>query len=455
LLAQEKAIKEQIAQQDAAAAATAKRTDATTQAVDKVLPKGGGSSGSDGLEKTLREQEAAQKISYDHRAQFEMEYWGEILQTAKTGSAEYTLAWTKTQELQKQLDSSQLADWKKNQSEMTAAARKAASEATAAHRKAAQEEMTDLEMQRMGTAQNTAARIQADAAILASATKLYGALSSEQASALRGMLADEKSYTAQYIKVQEEMNKKILEDNKKNEAAIAKVANDAAKQAAASWKLYLDPIDNAFKGTINGMIQGTQTFRQGLQHLLQSIEASFLESGIKELENYIVKEHAKTASAAAGAAERATIEAGAAVKSKALDAATGKGQITSAAATGAAKAYQAIVGIPFVGPILAPIAAGVAFAGIEAFSGMISSAQGGWERVPFDGAMTELHRDEMVLPKHVADPIRQMAKNGGGQGGGGQVHIHTTDARSWKEQLRRDPHALMDALKYAGRMGHR
>jgi hypothetical protein len=176
--------------------------------------------------------------------------------------------------------------------------------------------------------------------------------------------------------------------------------------------------------------------------------------GIDMVVKWVANEAAKTTATTVGAASRTIVEETAAAQSKATDAATGKSQITSAAATGAAKAYQAIVGIPYVGPILAPIAAGVAFAGIEAFSGMISSARGGWERVPIDGAMTELHKDEMVLPAHVANPIRDMAKNGGGQGGGGQVHIHATDARSFKDMLRRNPGALAGALKQAGRMGH-
>lgn len=416
----------------------------------------GKAGGSGSLEKDLRDQEAAQKISYDKRAQFEMEYWGEILQTAKVGSAEYALAWKNTQSLQKQLDDAQLADWKKNQSEVASEARKSAQAAIEAHRKAAQEETVSFEMQRLGTAANTAGRIQADAAILASATRLYGAMSSQQEAALRQMLADEKSYSAAYIKDQEAMEAKIEADHKRNADAIVKAQKDAAAKATAAWKGYLDPINHAFQQSIQGMIQGTQTLRQMTANLLQSILASYVQAGLNELEHHIVTQQAKTAATAAGAAERATIEAGAAAQSKAADAATGKSQIGTAAATGAAKAYQAIVGIPYVGPVLAPIAAGVAFAGIEAFSGMIASARGGWERVPFDGAMTELHKDEMVLPAHVAEPMRQMAKRGGQSGGGDgmTVYLNTTDARSWSDQLRRDPKALANALKIAHRRGH-
>jgi Prophage tail length tape measure protein. len=416
-----------------------------------------------------------------------------------------------------------IAKLTKEYSNAGAEARKASQEA----KKAASEQMNDLEMVRAGTAANTAERIQADAAILASATRLYGANSSQQKAALTQMLADEKAYNADVLKEQQKASKEVIDASIKragddlkirqeqvatqfalgqiskqqelaqlsaaNEAeyaleldalkkyqatldqktkaysdsvkeiekleanhklAMVKSNDDVQKANLASWEKYLKPINGAFQQSINGMIQGTQTFKNGLDNILRSILASYVQLGIQTAIHWATTEAAKTTATTVGAAQRSIVESTAAAESKAADAATGKSQITSAAATGAAKAYQAIVGIPYVGPVLAPIAAGVAFAGIEAFSGMISSAQGGWERVPIDGMMTELHKDEMVLPAHVANPIRDMAKNGGGQGGGGQVHIHANDARSFKDMLRRNPGALAGALKQANRMGH-
>lgn len=452
LIAERAALLDKIAERQKAAAAEGAEAKHGADQDQSILHKPRGAGGAAQFEKALQDEEAAQKISYDHRAAFEMEYWGQILQTAKAGSAEYTVAWQKTQELQKQIDQEQLAEWRRTEAEKAAAARKAAADAAEAHRKASEEAMNALEMERAGTAANTAERIQADAAILASATRLYGAYSAQQKTALAQMLADEKSYDAAVVKDQEEMEKKLEADHAAYVTRVQKVSDEAAKKAAATWHQYLDPINRAFQQSIQGMIQGTQTLRQMTANILQSIAASYVQEGLKDLENHIITQQAKTAATAAGAAERATIEATAAAQSKATDAATGKSQITTAAATGAAKAYQAIVGIPYVGPILAPIAAGVAFAGIEAFSANIASARGGWDRVPFDGAMTELHKDEMVLPKPLADGVRQMTK--GGQGGAPQVHLHTTDPRSFKDYLRRNPGAIASAVKLAGRRGH-
>jgi hypothetical protein len=96
------------------------------------------------------------------------------------------------------------------------------------------------------------------------------------------------------------------------------------------------------------------------------------------------------------------------------------------AKTAAASAYKAVAGIPVVGPFLAPIAAAAAFAGVMAFS-----AKGGMGDVPYDDAPFLLHKNEMVLPASLANPMRAMlsgsAANGNApmaanQNGGDTIH---------------------------------
>jgi hypothetical protein len=250
------------------------------------------------------------------------------------------------------------------------------------------------------------------------------------------------------------VNAEIEKLQQRHELQMQKLNDQAARENQQMWQRRLRPISQAFATSINGMIQGTQTFRKTLASIGDSILAKFVEMGINMVVHWAANEAAKTTATAAGTASRTTIEATAATATKAADAATGRSQITSAAATGAAKAYQAIVGIPYVGPVLAPIAAGVAFAGIEAFAGQLASARGGWDRVPFDGAMTELHKDEMVLPADIANPMRRMAQQGGGTGGGGSTVIKAFDARSFKEYLRRNPGELASGMKRAQQRGH-
>lgn len=394
-------------------------------------------------EDELKQEEADQQISNANKLQFEIDFWSKRRDAAARGSKAYADAYGQVNRLTKQLDAEKL---------------RAAQKATKDAQEGAKEEATNA----ISAAQNLLAiqkeKIETSFALgqiskQRELAQLAAANDAEYAAELSAMQR-ELGVKELELKERQRINLEIQKLQQKHELEMLRISDDAAKANQQMWQKRLAPISQAFNQSINGMIQGTQTLQQSLAKIGDSIVAKFVQMGINMVVNWAANELAKTTATTAGAAQRSIVEAGAAAESKAADAATGKSQITSAAATGAAKAYQAIVGIPFVGPVLAPIAAGVAFAGIEAFSGMISSAQGGWERVPIDGMMTELHKDEMVLPAHVANPIRDMAKNGGGQGGGGQVHIHATDARSFKDMLRRNPGALAGALKQAGRMGH-
>lgn len=128
-------------------------------------------------------------------------------------------------------------------------------------------------------------------------------------------------------------------------------------------------------------------------------------------------------------------------------------QILMDAKAAAAAAFKAIVGIPFVGPVLAPIAAAAAFAGVMAFS-----AKDGYD-VPaaigpgIDGRGGQLgvvHPREMVLPADIAENFRR-----GGGGGGDTFVIKTLDARSFKQWARANKGDFVDTVKSAYRDGKR
>ena len=86
-------------------------------------------------------------------------------------------------------------------------------------------------------------------------------------------------------------------------------------------------------------------------------------------------------------------------------------QVVRDAKQAASGAWKAVVGIPIVGPILAPIAAAAAFAGVMAFS-----AEDGWDVPGGGGAGIDgrggrpaiIHPREMVLPAQIADSVRAL-----------------------------------------------
>lgn len=132
--------------------------------------------------------------------------------------------------------------------------------------------------------------------------------------------------------------------------------------------------------------------------------------------------------------------------------ATAQGEITAVQAAGslktigmrayeaAAGAYSAIVSIPYVGPVLAPIAAGVALGGVMAFAKNIFSAEDGFDIPKGLNPLVQAHSNEMMLPSKHADTMRALSdlhlQGGLANGGGGTVNIRALDARSFEQMLR-------------------
>lgn len=132
--------------------------------------------------------------------------------------------------------------------------------------------------------------------------------------------------------------------------------------------------------------------------------------------------------------------------------ATTQGEITAVQAAGslktiamrayeaAAGAYSAIAAIPYVGPVLAPVAAGVALAGVFAFAKSIFSAEGGMDIGKGINPIVQTHANEMILPSRHADTMRALSDlhlQGGLAGGRGDHYtVNALDARSFDRMLR-------------------
>ena len=522
------ALQKIVDQENAAAAAAKKRADAYK---DMHPEKGsfaalqkegfGGIDLSGNLNKQLHDLEAAQKVSYGDREEFEREYWGTILQTAKSGTAAYVQAWQQVQSGQQRLDQQQLQESEEAARKQAEASRKATEDAKRRHEEDARAALNALNIKRDATQQYSSLRVQIDAEIVQAAIQWYGRDSTAYRQALRQKQADAEAWakhetqiavqgasdkhaaalqdiqdsnqaaqeafrngeiSAQQLLAVELQNntKKIASDVeyyntreqlagadtktieafeakltqaiKKANAERVKDTSDAQKQIAQNYVRMMQPVTNAIQQSVNGMIMGTQTARQALANIGQSIVAEFISQEAKKLEVHIANELARTSVTETGNAARVAADTAGQAQSLAVQGESAIKWITTEAAKAAAGAFNALVSIPYVGPFLAVGASIAAGAAVLAMIGRVASAEGGWERVPGDGVMTQLHKDEMVLPKRVADPIRNMAR-GGGNGGPMNVHIHTTDSRNLTSYLKRNPRALSAALAHAARNG--
>jgi hypothetical protein len=394
------------------------------------------------MKSQLEQLEDVEKVSDDNRLAYELNYWKAKLTTAKKGSAEYRQIFHEVAVLQREMAKKEAEEAKKAAAvkeqiiKTEAAGEIAHTKAMLAQKKAAVEGELALgqiskqeELRQLASFEKQAFDIELGA--LNDYIKTLTAGTAAYATALKDRQALNDSFNAQL-----------------------QASNIAMAEAqSASIKAALAPVTSAIQQSVNGMIAGTTTMKQALGNIYKSILGEFVSMLAQQVAKWAAAQIAQTMAAMAGAATRVATAKVAAKATTAADRASGQSQISSAAATGAAKAYQAIVGIPYVGPILAPIAASVAFVGIEAFGSRLGSAAGGWGQVPHD-QIASLHKDEMVLPADIAGPMRAMTKGGAMGGGGTTVNLQALDMRSLADALRRNPSALAGAVQHANRMGH-
>lgn len=151
----------------------------------------------------------------------------------------------------------------------------------------------------------------------------------------------------------------------------------------------------------------TETGNATRQASEETEQTTFFSRIASEIGSWFGLESAKTGATTTGVAARTGAEATGAATTKATDVATAESSIGAKAADAAAGAYDAMAGIPIVGPVLGAAAAAATFTAVLAY-GAIASAEGGWGQVPYDGAMAVLHKNEMVLPASLAQGVRNM-----------------------------------------------
>ena len=125
----------------------------------------------------------------------------------------------------------------------------------------------------------------------------------------------------------------------------------------------------------------------------------------------------------AGETARLTAKQSAQVVGAAQDVAAGSATIANDAYKAASGAYSAVAGIPIVGPVLAPIAAGTAFAAVMAFD-TLTSFDVGTNFIPSD-MPAMVHQGERIVPKADNAEMMSIMRRGSGDGdGGGDTHYH-------------------------------
>jgi hypothetical protein len=235
-------------------------------------------------------------------------------------------------------------------------------------------------------------------------------------------LAETQSYYAQLARIAAASD---------NPAEVAKVeAERVAAVGKANQQIIQDQerlrdqqlavfrqMTDGFNSAVRQWVITGQGFGRDMRNVFAGMLADLMVNLIKMAEQWVVHEVVTLATHVAGNQAKVASDAAAAAQSRAITSATTLQQVTANAVKAATGAYGAVAAIPIIGPVLAPIAAAGAFAGVEAIGAVGAFEMGGI--VPNTG-LHLLHANEMVLPRQISQNVQNMTERGGG--GGNQLN---------------------------------
>ena len=230
----------------------------------------------------------------------------------------------------------------------------------------------------------------------------------------------------------EKINSETEALERAHQLRLGQIRGAQAVDSAKYQTQFFQGMQNSMQGSIQNILNGTQTIGQGFRSLFAGIGQSLAQTVSKMASDWIIGQ----------------------IKMRLASKETSLVQLNNNAMAAAGAAYNSVVGIPYIGPFLAPAAAAVAYAGVMAF-GSMASAEGGFDIPGNVNPIVQTHAREMILPAKHADVIRSLADQGQGAGavGGGDVHmhVHTQSTQDFQNFLSQNSHVLAPALRRLGR----
>ena len=228
----------------------------------------------------------------------------------------------------------------------------------------------------------------------------------------------------------------LLKMKDKHDTDMAKLDIQSVQVVKKNWTDMLSSVNSALEKSITGMIMGTQTLQKAMANIGQSILAEFVKMGVKKLTVVMANNAAELFSAKAKDTAVSTSAAGGTATTISSKATEATAVVSGNAAEAASGAAASVATIPWVGPVMAVAAFAAIMALVLGAKGMIKSSAGGEWQVPSD-RLNFVHKDETILPAHIAGPLRDMVSGGGGMGGGGtNITIHAMDSRDVERALK-------------------
>ncbi len=236
--------------------------------------------------------------------------------------------------------------------------------------------------------------------------------------------------SAAYQKLQDQLGQL----DAKRGLVFAKEQEKEAQAFQQTWNQVTAQFNSAFTTAFDAIINHTETFHQAVKKLagqlgmdiindlINKVLLQTIETNLLRLVSDTALYKAMTTNAQTQQVAQRTMDSSAAATQEATNLALGVSYASVAGAAGVASAAA----IPVYGWSIAPEAGGLDYAAAIGYM-----AEGGFDVPHGINPVTQLHAREMVLPAHLADPLRQSI-NSGNIGGGGEthLHVHAVDSKS-------------------------
>lgn len=236
------------------------------------------------------------------------------------------------------------------------------------------------------------------------------------------------------------------------------IQRQQALESQSIWRSLTDSLSSLWDKGVQALMNGTLTWRNAFKAVGAEVASWFATKVVGNM----IKEWI------AGQARKLAVLLGFTATEKSIQAASSAATVgiktAETTAVSSMNAVQAGTGaaasqapIPIIGPLLALAAMATVFAAVSAL-GKKKSAMNGYDVPKGLNPMTQLHEEEMVLPKQYANVIRGMAAGNTGQGNEAaaqpvNVNISAMDSRSVRDLLLNNPDALAEAIRKARRNG--
>src|SRR5258708_9619593 len=284
--------------------------------------------------------------------------------------------------------------------------------------------------------------IEADASELQAALRQAAAACQEAAASISASVDQIGESTRRNLEA-------LAAEHQRYAESVRTIHRSAAGDISRIWDQAANQIDRALLSGFNRMIVSGGNFQAHMRKIAAQVETALLTAIEKTVLKWILGEDTKTAATVAGTAARSAAERSAesvGLASMAL----------KAIKAIANDAWQTFAGIfAFLSPEMGPAAAGPAAAGsatVMAGARNIASAPGRARDLPGD-LLVFAHREESILPAHIAGPMRDFftgasAGNGASAAAGDvNFHVYAMDSRDVMNFFKRNGATLAKALK--------